>query len=130
MVNCCSTTRCALGKDLERPQMIARHTRSHYALHWLAVASPIEVRHAPVPGDLAVDDAHGIDGSETDLGPRARNAEKVSPMGTMTGLGGRDYVAISALSVKLRREIRKSFTQSLIGTSMPALSRVPPGCGV
>src|SRR5437879_8414418 len=42
-------------------------------------------RDAPVLGDLAVDDPHGVDGVETDLLPGGRDTEELSLVGAVIG---------------------------------------------
>src|SRR2546425_7027590 len=50
-------------------------------------------RDAPVLGDLAVDDPHGVDGVETDLLPGGRDTEELSLVGAVIGLVGGHEVA-------------------------------------
>src|SRR5438093_7389367 len=45
-------------------------------------------RDAPVLGDLAVDDPHGVDGVETHLLPGGRYTEELAMVGAVIGLVG------------------------------------------
>jgi hypothetical protein len=74
----------------------------------------VEVCHAPVLGDLTVDDAHCIDGLEADFGACAGDAKKIPSMRAVISLEGSDHVAVDALPMNLRREIWEGFAQALV----------------
>src|SRR5207244_12128985 len=69
---------------------------------------------APVLGDLAVDDPHGVNGVETDLLPCGRNTEELSLVGAVIGLVRRHDVAGGHLPVDLGTEVGERDTQSLV----------------
>src|SRR5205814_10004850 len=71
-------------------------------------------RDAPVLGDLAVDDPHGVDGVETDLLPGGRNTEELSLVGAVIRLVGGHEIAGGRLPVDLGTEIRERGTQALV----------------
>src|SRR5439155_11272948 len=87
-------------------------------------------RDAPVLGDLAVDDPHGVDGVETDLLPGGRDIEELSLVGAVIGLVGGHEVAGGHLPVDLGAEVGERRPQALVQHSHPSLSGVVPGCGV
>src|SRR5438132_2392052 len=78
-------------------------------------------RDAPVLGDLAVDDPHGVDGVETDLLPGGRDTEELSLVGAVIGLVGRHEVAGGHLPVDLGAKVGERGTQALVQHSYPVL---------
>src|SRR5437879_12823852 len=69
-------------------------------------------RDAPVLGDLAVDDPHGVDGVEADLLPSGRDTEKLSPVRAVIGFVGGHEVAGGYLPVDLGAEVGKRGAQT------------------
>src|SRR6476619_5597961 len=65
-------------------------------------------------GDLTIDNTHCIDGLEADLGACAADAEKISSMRAVLSLERSDHVAVNALPMNLRGEIREGFAQALV----------------
>src|SRR2546422_8948459 len=78
-------------------------------------------RDAPVLGDLAVDDPHGVDRVETDLLPRGRDTEELPLVGAMIGLVGGHEVAGGHLPVDLGGEVGERGTQSFVQNPHPVL---------
>src|SRR6266446_1255181 len=78
-------------------------------------------RDAPVLGDLAVDDPHGVDGVETDLLPGGRDTEELSLVGAVIGLVGGHEVAGGHLPVDLGAEVGERRPQALVQHSHPVL---------
>src|SRR3989475_3422366 len=74
-------------------------------------------RDAPVLGDLAVDDPHGVDGVETDLLPGGRDTEELSLVGAVIGLVGGHEVAGGHLPVDLGAEVGERRPQALVQRS-------------
>jgi hypothetical protein len=94
---------------------------------WTGIGPPAAVvrfqtvRHAPMLGDLAVLDAHRIDGFELNLPAGRRDPEKLPVVGAMIGLVGRHDIAVRALPVNLRMKIRKRRTQPAIEVACAGL---------
>src|SRR5438876_11789978 len=78
-------------------------------------------RDAPVLGDLAVYEPHGVDGVETDLLPGGRNTEEFSLVGAVIGLVGGHEVAGGRLPVDLGTEVGERGTQALVQHPHPVL---------
>ena len=76
---------------------------------------------APVLGDLAVDDPHGVDGVETDLLPRGRNTQEFSAVGAVIGLVGGHEVAGGHLPVDLGTKVGECGPQTLVQHPYPVL---------
>jgi hypothetical protein len=53
-----------------------------------------EIGDSPVVGDLAVANAHGVDGFELDGSAGGRYTEEFTEMGAVVDLVGRDQVAL------------------------------------
>ena len=70
----------------------------------VVIAEVEQGRDAPVLGDLAVDDPHGVD-VKTDLLPGGRDTEKLSLVGAVIGLVRGHEVARGHLPVNFRTEV-------------------------
>lgn len=75
--------------------------------------------------DLAVANAHGVDGFELDFPARRLDPKNRALMGAVVGLEGCDDVVIDRLPVDLGMEIRKSLAQGMIKTARAFLVRRP-----
>ena len=80
-----------------------------------------EVRHTPMLGDLAVLDAHRIDGFELNLPAGRCDPEKIPLVGAVIGFVGRHDVTVRALPVYLCMKIRKRRTQPAIEVARAGL---------
>src|SRR2546428_7742981 len=78
-------------------------------------------RDAPVLGDLAVDDPHGVDGVETHLLPGGRYTEELALVGAVIGLVGGHDVAGGHLPVDLGAEVGERGTQGLVQHPHPVI---------
>src|SRR5438093_11732247 len=112
--NLCTACEHPLNGDVS--SLIAQRRDDTELLHQVE-----QRRDAPVLGDLAVDDPHGVDGVETDLLPGGRDTEELSLVGAMIGLVGGHEVAGSHLPMDLGGEVGERGTQAFVQYPHPVL---------
>src|SRR4051794_23906350 len=77
--------------------------------------------------DLAILDAHGIDGFELDIPARCRNAEERAFVGAVIRLERRDHIAVGGLPVDDGMKVGKRRSQRVIKLARSALVRRSTG---